>query len=128
MLTKLIPVTLMSVGLLLAQRQGGPGPRQGGNPEKRLQHMAIELDLTESQKAQLRPILEDEATKLRALRDEANLTRGQRIDKMDAIVKDARERMSPILTEEQRAKVAEMRKEMRDQARSRRHASPQQPQ
>jgi Spy/CpxP family protein refolding chaperone len=43
-------------------------------PEKRLMKMSQRLDLTEAQKAKIKPFLEDESAKIKAIRDDLSLT------------------------------------------------------
>ena len=98
---------------------GGPA---GGKPalaRERLKTIAAELQLTDEQKQQLKPILREEAQKLRSLRAETGLTRQQKRAQLRQIRQDLLARSKPILTPEQLQKWHELRAEMRVQ----RHAT-----
>src|SRR4051812_18226278 len=98
----------------VAQRPGGPGggggmgPRQGGmqgagtgqgrqsggghergprgdDPQKHLDRMAKDLNLTEAQKQQVETILSDHGRQLNGLRDDTSLTPERKREKMQAI-------------------------------------------
>jgi Spy/CpxP family protein refolding chaperone len=104
---------------LAAQR-----PERNAEPGQRLQRMASELNLTEDQKAQIKPILEEEAPKLKAIREDASLDRRAKMEKARDVMQDTSARIQPILTEDQKAKAADMRKEAREKAGERRGRRP----
>jgi Spy/CpxP family protein refolding chaperone len=78
--------------------------------EERLQRMNEQLNLTDEQKAKIRPILQEQMKQLRALRQDTSLAPEQKGEKTRQIRKSAREQIDQILTLEQMAKRAEMRK------------------
>ncbi|MBL9214805.1 MAG: hypothetical protein JNG83_04940 [Opitutaceae bacterium] len=82
----------------------GPGGR-GPN----LEQLAADLGLSADQKAKLGPMLKQQAEQLRALRDDATLTREQRMEKAQAIRAEGGKAIKAILTPEQAAKFDEMR-------------------
>ena len=69
--------------------------------KNRLQKVAAELNLTDDQKQQLKPILQDEAQKLKALRADTSRGRAQKHAQLKAIRQDFAARAKPILTAEQ---------------------------
>lgn len=80
------------------------------------------LKLTPEQEEQIRPILQDETGKLRAIRDKyegQTSRRAKRSMLKDAkgVRDDARKRIEPLLTEEQKAEWKKLREEMRERAR-----------
>ena len=79
-------------------------------PEKRLMKMSQSLNLTEEQEAKIKPFLEDESTKIKAIRDDSSLTREQKRAKVREIHSATYEQFKPILTLEQQKKHDEMRK------------------
>lgn len=83
---------------------------KAGNLERRMQHLTVRLDLTEEQRAQVRPILEEEAVRINALRVDDNLSRVQRRAKLQEIRDDMYERINTVLTPEQQKKHDELRK------------------
>ena len=95
----------------------GPSRDRGGrramDPGARLEQLSKELKLTEEQKAQLQPILEDEQKQFQALRDDNTLTREERRAKFQEIRKSTQERMSSVLTSDQQAKLQKMNENRR---------------
>jgi gas vesicle protein len=103
----------------VARKQGEGGNQVRERVRDRMQQIAQELKLTEDQKTQLRPIFKKEADKLKALRDDASLTREQRQEKVKAIREEFKKEVKPVLTTEQWEKWQTMRPE-RPQQRQRR--------
>jgi len=104
---------------------GGPG---GGRPrgqriEERLERLSKALNLTEDQKEKLKPILQDQAQQMRALREDSSLTPEQRREKARELFKAHREEIAKILTPEQREKWKEMR-ERREERREHKGGPP----
>lgn len=83
---------------------------KAGNMERRMQHLTARLDLTEEQRAQVRPILEEEAARINALRADDTLSRVQRRAKLQEIRDELYERINTVLTPEQQKKHDELRK------------------
>jgi len=73
--------------------------------------VAQELHLTKDQKQQLKPILQEEAKKLKALRPETGLSVQQKRQKLQEIRKDMVAKVKPILTPEQLEKWQKLRGE-----------------
>src|SRR5581483_3709066 len=69
------------------------------------------LNLTEEQKAKLRPIIADENQQMEALRNDNSMTQEQKIDKANQIRAQASPKIKAILTSEQLQKLAEMQQE-----------------
>jgi periplasmic protein CpxP/Spy len=113
-LRHILTTTCLAAALAFGQAGGGP------NPEQRLQKLATELNLSDDQKSQLKPILEEEGSQMKALRDDSSLSRRDRMQKMQTILADSRSKMDPILNDEQKKKLVDMRSEMRQGHRGRR--------
>lgn len=79
----------------------------------RMQKMAEQLNLTEAQKNQIKPIFEESHTQSKAIRQNAQLTPEQKREQMKQIRKSTMEKVHAILTVEQREKMKEMRKQGR---------------
>ena len=92
---------------------------QNAPARQRFQNLASELQLTDQQKQQLKPILRDEAQKLKNLRAQTGLSRRQKREQLKQIHKDLAARITPILTP---AQLQEWQ-ELRAQKHSRRHTS-----
>lgn len=86
---------------LQAKRTEGARPGAGGDAEKRLAAMQEKLGLSETQVAKLKPILAEEAPKLRAVREDQTSTPEEK----RALVKASMERIASELTPEQREKM-----------------------
>ena len=89
--------------------QAGAG--QAGDPEVRakvqakLQSLSSELNLTDDQKTQLKPILQDEAQQIKALHDDTSLSPDQKKAKVAEIRQSHKSQMDAILTPEQQKKL-----------------------
>jgi Spy/CpxP family protein refolding chaperone len=90
---------------------GGRGGRGGFSPEAQLDRMSKELNLTDDQKTKIKPILEDGRKQMEALRDDTASSRDDKIAKMQEIRKGQDEKIKAVLTDEQKKKFDEMRKQ-----------------
>ena len=116
-------IALAMVGLLvmgqatLAGQYEGPSRDRGGrramHPGQRLERLSKELKLTDEQKDQLKPILEDEQKQFEAMRNDDTLTREDRWSKMQEIRQSSQERMNSVLTPDQQAKLKKMHENRR---------------
>ncbi len=79
--------------------------------EKHAGKVAQELNLTKDQKQQLKPILQEEARKLKALRTETGLSGRQKRQKLQEIRQDMVAKVKPILTPEQLEKWQKLRQQ-----------------
>lgn len=68
-----------------------------------------ELNLTDKQKADLKPILKEQHAQATALRADSKLTPEQKREKMKELMKATHEKIANLLTAEQKAKLKEMR-------------------
>ena len=84
---------------------------RGAAVRERMQTVAKELALTDDQKQQLKPILQAEAEKLKALRDDQSLTRPEKVEKLKTIREELLPQLMEILTPEQLAKWQKLREE-----------------
>jgi len=89
-----------------AQAPPAPGHRHGGG---RLQKLAQYLNLSDAQKAQLRPILQDARQQAKAIKADTTLMPDARKAKMKDLRRSTRRQMMAILTPEQRQKLKTMR-------------------
>ena len=69
------------------------------------------LNLTEEQKAKLRPIIADENQQMEAVRNDNSMSQAQKIDKANQIRAQASPKIKAILTPEQLQKLAEMQQD-----------------
>jgi Spy/CpxP family protein refolding chaperone len=82
-------------------------------PELNKEPLAQELNLTADQQQQLRPILQEEAQKLKALRTNTGLNRAQKHQQLRTIHQETQARIKPILTPQQLAKWQQLRLQAR---------------
>ena len=73
------------------------------------------LNLTDDQKAKLRPILMDENLQLQALRNDTSMTQEQKVAKANQIRQAAAPKIKSILKPEQLQKLADMQQKARQQ-------------
>ena len=90
-----------------------PGNHGGG----KLKKLSNELELTDAQKAQLRPILMGAHRQAEAIKEDTTLTPEARKAKMRELGRSTRQQMQAILTPEQREKLKAIRQEHREQNR-----------
>jgi len=84
------------------------------NADARLDKLAQELNLTDAQKAQIKPILESEKSHIKSVRADKSLTKDQMKQKLVAIMKDSRAQILPILTAAQREQLKNIRAKARE--------------
>ena len=83
------------------------------------------LNLTDEQKAKLRPIIQDENQQMEALRSNNSLSQEQKIEKANQIRADASPKIKAILTPEQLQKLAQMQQDrVRQQQQENQPATP----
>ncbi len=108
-------LTLMLAGVLAAQNRP-----LAGNPGERLQELSAKLNLTEEQKAQIKPILEEQAPKMKAIRDDSSLDRRGKMQKAMEVRSETDSKIRPILTKEQQDILDAEREKMRENMKKRR--------
>ena len=97
------------------QTQGGPGaggPRHM-DPNRQLEHMTKELDLTADQQSQIKPVLMDRQQKMQALFQDQSMSQEDRRAKARSIVEDSNSKIESVLNDQQKQKFAAMQQRMR---------------
>jgi len=84
-------------------------PEVRAKVEARLQKLSSDLNLTDDQKTQLKPVLQGEYKQLKAVHDDASLSADQKQSKMTEIHDGAKSQINSILTPEQQKKLAEIK-------------------
>ena len=121
----LILTTLLALAVLapaLTQAQTPPAPATGSTSEsgadkfvdRRLDRLTTLLTLTDDQKSQIRPILVDEFTSMKAVKDDSTLADDAKKDKMKTLSDDAKAKISALLTPDQQQKFAQMKDHQHD--------------
>jgi Spy/CpxP family protein refolding chaperone len=89
---------------------------RGAAIRERMQEVARELGLTDTQKEQLKPILQAEFAKMKALREDQSLTRPEKLEKFKAIRAELLPQVKEILTPEQLEKWQKIRQQRQAKA------------
>lgn len=96
-------------------RSSKPGtPPVEFTPEMRLARLTEHLNLSKDQQEQIKPILENEYTRLKELPGNDSYNRDQRKAKLKEITGDTHSRITPILTPEQQKKYRQTRETITD--------------
>ena len=112
-------LVLLVAGLTFAQpSQESPAPApdkhagmHGEGVDQHLQMLSEKLNLTDDQKAKLKPILQDQMQQMKAVREDSSLSQEQRRAKMKSIHESLHEQINAVLTPDQQAKFKQMRQE-----------------
>ena len=97
-----------------AQAQTEAGPHHGQRANQ-LERLTKELNLTDEQKAQVKPILDEQSKQMRATQEDTSLTQDQKREKMKQIHQTTHSQINGVLTPEQQKKFAEMKEEHKGQ-------------
>jgi protein CpxP len=116
-----LPILVVLVaGLLSGQTSQAPQTstqNQGAmahhpeSPEQHLQMLSDKLNLTDDQKAKIKPILENQSEQMKAVHNDASLSQEQKREKKKAIHESCRDQINAVLTPEQQVKFKQLREE-----------------
>jgi Spy/CpxP family protein refolding chaperone len=73
------------------------------------------LNLTDEQKAKLRPILQEQNQQMEALRNDTSMTQEQKVAKANEVRQNASPKIRAILTPEQLQKLADLQQKAKEQ-------------
>lgn len=127
---------LLFFGYSLAARAQDSGTQQT-NPQaqaqgmhhgSRLEWLSKELNLTDDQKAKVKPILSDEGKQMQAAKEDTSLSQEQKRDKMKQIHETTNSQINDILTPEQQKKFAELKAQHKGHPEGSKPEEPKQPQ
>jgi periplasmic protein CpxP/Spy len=117
----LIILMLLAVGLTFAQTSQdsqAPAPdkhagmhHNGESVDQHLQMLSEKLNLTDDQKAKVKPILQDQMQQMKAVHEDSSLSQEQKQAKMKSIHESSHDQINAVLTPEQQAKFKQMRQE-----------------
>jgi Spy/CpxP family protein refolding chaperone len=94
-----------------AQGQPGRGPMRM-DPDRQLEHMTKELDLSADQQSQIKPLLVERQQKMQATFQDQSLSREDRRAKMQAIRADSQGKIEAVLNDQQKQKFEAMQQRM----------------
>lgn len=86
--------------------QWGHGQRM--TADQRLQHMTQQLNLTDAQQQQIKPILENQDKQMQALHEDSSLSQQDRMTKMQQIRQDSSTQIKAVLNPDQQQKYQQM--------------------
>jgi len=86
-------------------------PETKAKVQSYLQQISSELNLTDDQKAQIKPILQSEFQQLKTVKDDTTMSSDQQQAKAQEIRASAKSQIANILTPEQQKKLATMREQ-----------------
>jgi periplasmic protein CpxP/Spy len=109
------------------QAQAQTGMHQGQHGS-RLEWLSKELNLTDDQKAKVKPILEDEGKQMKAAREDTSLSQDQKRDKMKQIHETTNSQINDILTPDQQKKFAQLNAQHKAHPEGTKPGEPKQPQ
>jgi periplasmic protein CpxP/Spy len=114
-------VVLLAAALAFArpsQESQAPTPdnhvamhHNGESADHHLQMLSEKLNLTDDQKAKLKPILQDQMQQMKVVREDSSLSQEQKRAKMKSIHESLHDQINAVLTPEQQAKFKQMRQE-----------------
>lgn len=110
-------VLSMGVSISMSAQENGASrnERKTPSPDEVVDMLAGKLDLSDAQKAQIKPIIEERRQKLQSVASDNSLRRMQKGRKMKGIFKDSDKKINAVLNEEQQKKYAELEKQLREQ-------------
>lgn len=121
---KFVPLyftVLLFVGSSLPARAQYGGSQESNPPVQsathsdrhgnRLEWLSKELNLTDDQKAKVKPILEDQEKQMQALRADTSLSQEQKHEKMMQLHETSHSQINGILTPDQQKKFAQLKEQ-----------------
>jgi Spy/CpxP family protein refolding chaperone len=79
--------------------------------DQHLQMLSEKLNLTDDQKAKIKPILQDQMQQMKTVREDSSLSEEQKRAKMKSVHESLHDQINAVLTPEQQAKFKQMRQE-----------------
>jgi protein CpxP len=113
-------LVLLAAGLTFAQpsqESQAPTPdKHAGmhheeSADQHLQMLSEKLNLTDDQKAKVKPVLQDQMQQMKAVREDSSLSEEQKRTKMKSIHESMHEQINAVLTPEQQVKFKQMKQE-----------------
>lgn len=97
---------------------GMQGHHDGGmmDPDKRLNNLSQQLNLTDDEKAKIKPMLVDEQKQMQALHSDTSMSQQDRRSKAISIHQSTDSQIRSALTPEQQTKFDQMREQQKEKA------------
>jgi hypothetical protein len=107
----ILTVAVLSLTTIFVSAQDRPAPAA-----QKLEQVARQLNLTPAQRAQIMPILKDEAPKVQAIKNDSSLSPMQKMEQLRALHQQTDPQMKSILTSEQYQTLKDIRRQEVEQA------------
>jgi Spy/CpxP family protein refolding chaperone len=95
------------------------GARKMPSADDVVQRLGQKLNLSDDQKAQIKPIIADRQQKMQAIRSDTSMRRDQKRPQMKSIMEDSDKKINAILTPDQQKQYAELEQQMRERRQNR---------
>ena len=82
---------------------------------QKLQHLSEKLDLTDDQQAKIKPVLEQEAAEAGQISKNPVLSREDKLDRLQKIVRSSDQKIKPVLSAPQWETLQKLRKEQKEE-------------
>lgn len=90
-------------------------PATKAKVQEGLQKLATQLNLTDEQKAKIKPLLQEQVTQLKAVHDDTSLSAEQRQAKMKEVHQNYHSQVMAVLTPEQQKKFAAIKEQKKQE-------------
>lgn len=107
-------VTLTGSRILAQTDASSLDPETRAKVQQRLQGISSELNLTDAQKEQLKPILQSEFQQLKSVHDDTSMSADQKQAKAQEIHQSYKSQIGAVLTPDQQKKFATMKEEAQE--------------
>jgi len=88
------------------------------DPDRMAKHLGKKLNLSNDQVAQIKPVLEDRAQQMQALRADTSLSQQDRRNKAHQVMQDSNSKIEAVLNDTQKQQFEQMLQERRDHRKS----------
>ncbi len=120
-------VLIFGLGLCGARANAQAGPPDTAHsgrghrmsPDQQLDHLSKALNLTDDQKNQIRPILQDRSEKMQSIRSDSALSREDRRTRMREAFEDSGNKIRSVLNDDQKQKFDQMQQRRHDRMQKR---------
>ena len=120
MLALLVPTALVAQGGPGGGPGGPGGPRRMPSVDDQVKDLTKQLDLTDTQQAQVKTILQDQRDQMKKVMDDSSGSREDNWSKMRDIREKSSAKIRDLLTDEQKTKYDKLQEERRQQMQQRR--------
>jgi Spy/CpxP family protein refolding chaperone len=107
--------------------QAAQASRHTPDPARQAKHLAKRLNLTPEQENQIQPILADRMQQMQAIRNDASLSKEDRVAKIKALHQDSEAKIKSVLTGDQQQKYDQLRQQEHERMMQRRQERQQTP-